>query len=124
MWDWIRRWFSTRTRQASAAEQAATTAQVSTLERLVLTQQSLLEEIVRRQQATIEAQQQTIDRVVGLHYDRPMERLTPRPSDWQMPAFGMSDQADSRPSDETVDPVAQALGRINVESDAEFLGEQ
>jgi hypothetical protein len=118
MWDWIKRWFIMGTRQPS------------TLEQMVLRQQALQEEVVRRQLTAIEQLQHTLDRVVGLHYDRPMERHVPPPSAPQMPEFALSDQGDVRPRGEdvrpadVVDEVGRALARIDADSDAEFLGEQ
>ena len=94
----------------------------SAIERAFLTQQRLLEQIVSKQQATIEAQQQTIDRVVALHYDRPIGIVAdPKPNE-PIPAFAMSDQSDVRPGGGAPDSVAECLSRLHVESDREFLG--
>lgn len=116
MLDWIRRWLTTRTPQSITGNE-------SPLERAFLAQQRMIEEILRKQQATIDAQQQTIDRVVALHYDRPIARPAAPASAPQMPDFMMSDQGDVRPLDAgPADEIGAALNRIGAESDSEFLG--
>lgn len=67
-------------------------------------------EVVRRQQ-------DTLDRIVGAQYDRPIVRTVhPIVSD-QMPQWGLNDQGDSAQPD----PIASGIGNLHVDSDEAFL---
>lgn len=104
MWAWIKRLLNTNPPSPSTLEQA------------FLTQQKLLEQIVKKQQATIDTLVATNDKVITAHYDRPVERVVHPVAADSMPQWALNDQTDVRP-----DPIAAGLQNLHVESDEEFV---
>lgn len=108
MWAWIEHWRSTRPRQQS------------TLETAFLEGQRALIEMARAQQQQLARQQETLDRIVGARFDRPIERtIHPQPGDG-MPEWAMNDQGDVRPEAGT-GPIGAGLANLHAESDEEFM---
>jgi len=81
---------------------------------------AVLAEIIKRQQDTIDRMQATLDRIVTVRYDRPVERSSAATVTESMPQWAMNDQGDSRP-DPNAQEIERQLGRIMTATDAEWV---
>jgi hypothetical protein len=74
----------------------------------------MLEQIVKKQQVTIDALVATNDRVITTQYDRPMERIVQDVPNKRMPDFMVHDQ------DAPSDPISKGPGALHAGHSAEM----